>query len=95
MLSALVFMTLLPLNASVSDRPQLLLDRPLSVSAFVDTAKILGLPKLKLRDSNGHRYFPERILMQEPMAIIEVSSGGMYFSQLSVRKAYIQSYMKR
>ena len=92
MLSALVFMTLLPLNASVSDRPQLLLDRPLSVSAFVDTAKILGLPKLKLRDSNGHRYFPE---MQEPMAIIEVSSGGMYFSQLSVRKAYIQSYMKR
>jgi hypothetical protein len=55
----------------------------------------LGLPKLKLRDGSGNRYLPEKIILQEPLAVIQMSSGGMYFSQSTIRKAYIQSYIKR
>lgn len=95
MLSALVFITLLPLHVTASDSPRLMLDRPVSVVAFVDTAKILGFPRLKLRDGNGNRYQPEKTILQEPMAVIQESSGGMYYSQASLRKAYIQSYVKR
>jgi hypothetical protein len=93
--SALVFMTILPLQISPNSKPALLLDRPLMVAAVVDCARILGLPKLKLRDSNGNRYQAEKIIMQEPLAILQISSDQIAFSQTGLRKAYIQSYVKR
>ncbi len=65
------------------------------VSAVVDCARILGLPKLKLRDSNGNRYQAEKIIMQEPFAILQASSDQMAFNQTGLRKAYIQSYVLR
>lgn len=93
--SALVLMTLLPLQVSPSAAPELGLDKPVIVAAVVDCARILGLPKLKLRDGSGNRYLPEKIILQEPLAVIQMSSGGLYFSQPTIRKAYIQSYIKR
>ncbi|QWE25986.1 hypothetical protein [Polynucleobacter sp. AP-Ainpum-60-G11] len=93
--STFVFMTILPLQISPSSKPALVLDRPLIVAAVVDCARILGLPKLKLRDSNGNRYQAEKIIMQEPLAILQTSSDQMAFNQTGLRKAYIQSYVKR
>ena len=93
--SAFVFMTMLPLQISPSSKPALMLDRPLMVAAVVDCARILGLPKLKLRDSNGNRYQAEKIIMQEPLAILQTSSDQIAFSQIGLRKVYIQSYVKR
>ena len=95
LISAFLIMTLLPLQVTASTVPTLSLDRPIAVVAFVDMARILGLPNLKLRDSKGNRYQKEKIIMQEPMAVIQESSGGMYYSQASLRKAYIQSYVRR
>lgn len=93
--SAFVLMTIMPLQISPSSKPTLALDRPLMVAAVVDCARILGLPKLKLRDSNGNRYQAEKIIMQEPLAILQASSGQIAFSQTGARKAYIQSYLRR
>ena len=93
--SALLLMTLLPLQVSPSATRELALDKPVMVAAVVDCARILGLPMLKLRDGSGNRYLPEKIILQEPLAVIQLSSGGMYFSQSTIRKAYIQSYVKR
>jgi hypothetical protein len=96
--SALVVMTLLPWQISPSGQNAMPLNRPLTVAVFVDCAKILGLPKFRLRDSNGNRYQPHKTLIQEPMAILQQSAGVMYYSPNSpnsLRKAYIQSYVKR
>ncbi|CAM3813597.1 hypothetical protein [Polynucleobacter arcticus] len=93
--SALVFMTILPLQMSPSIKPAHVLDKPLMVAAVVDCARILGLPKLKLRDSNGNRYLAEKIIMQEPLAILQTSSDQIAFSQAGLRKAYIQSYLRK
>lgn len=95
MLSALILMTLLPLNVTASNHPRLLLDRPVSVVAFVDAATILGLPKLKLRDDSGNRYQPEKTILQEPLAVLQLHAGVMHYSQMSLRKAYIQSYVRK
>lgn len=93
--SALVLITILPFQISPSGKNAAPLNRPLAVSAFVDSAKILGLPKLKLRDSNGNRYQPEKTLMQEPMALLLQNAGVVYFSQDGLRKTYIQAYIRR
>lgn len=93
--STLVLMTLLPLQVNPSATPKLALDKPIMVAAAVDCARILELPKLKLRDGSGNRYLPEKTILQEPLAVIQMSSGDMYFSQSTIRKAYIQSYVKR
>lgn len=93
--SALVFMTILPLQINPSSKSAHVLHRPLMVAAVVDCARILGLPKLKLRDGNGNRYQAEKIIMQEPLAILQASSDQIAFSQTGARKAYIQSYVKR
>lgn len=93
--SALVLITMLPFQISPSGKNATPLNRPLAVAVFVDSAKILGLPMLKLRDSSGNRYQPEKTLMQEPMALLQKNAGVLYYSQDSLRKAYIQTYVKR
>lgn len=93
--SALVVMTILPWQISTGGQNAIPLNRPLTVAAFVDCAKILGLPKFRLRDSNGNRYQPHKTLMQEPMAELQKNAGAIQYSSNSLRKAYIQSYVKR
>jgi hypothetical protein len=95
LISALVLITLLPFQVSPSGKSSIPLNRPLAVAAFVDSAKILGLPKFKLRDSNGNPYLPEKILLQEPLAIVHDSAGIIFTSEVNKRKAYIQSYVRR
>ena len=65
------------------------------VGAFVDCTQILGLPKFRLRDSNGKPYLPDKALMQEPMAIVHESAGFAFASEINKRKAYILSYVRR
>ena len=97
MLSALIFITFLPLQISPSGKSNVPLSKPLAVAAFVDTAKILGLPKMRLRDSNGNLYVPHKAMMHEPYALVHQSAGMPMpnVSDVTVRKAYIQSYVKR
>ena len=93
--SALVLITLLPLQVSPSGKSSIPLNRPLAVAAFVDSAKILGLPKFKLRDSNGNPYLPDKALLQEPLATVHDQAGIGFVSEMSKRKAYIVSYVRR
>jgi hypothetical protein len=86
---------MLPFQVSPSGKNAIPLNQPLTVAVFVDSAKILGLPKFKLRDSSGNRYQPEKTLMQEPMALLQQNAVVLYYSKDSLRKAYIQSYVKR
>lgn len=95
MLSTLVFVTFMPLQVSPTGQSTVPLSRPLAVSAYVDTAKILGLPKFKLRDSKGNLYSPYKVMMQEPSAIVLQHAGMPMVSDITMRKAYIQSYVKR
>ena len=95
MLSTLVFMTLMPLQVSPSGNSTVPISRPLAVAAFIDSAKILGLPKFKLRDSNGNLYSPYRVMMHEPLAIVQQHAGMPMVSELTMRKAYINSYVRR
>jgi len=94
--SALVLMTLLPMQISPSGRVPVFLSKPLAVAAFIDSAKILGLPKFRLRDSNGNLYLPDKVLLQEPLAII-YANADIVISEaaLSQRKKYIASYVRR
>ena len=48
--SALVLITLMPLQVSPSGVAMLPLNKPLAVAAFIDGAQILGLPKFRLLD---------------------------------------------
>jgi hypothetical protein len=95
MLSTLVFITLMPLQVSPSGNSPVPISRPLAVAAFVDSAKILGLPKLKLRDSNGNLYSPYKTMMYEPYALVHQQAGMPMVSDLTIRKAYINSYVRR
>ena len=95
MLSALIFISLMPLQVSPSGNSSVSLPKPLAVAAFVDSARILGLPKLKLRDSNGNIYIAQKAMMQEPFAIVHQHAGMPMVSDVTIRKAYIQSYVKR
>ena len=95
MLSTLVFVTFMPLQVSPTGQSTVPLSRPLAVAAYVDTAKILGLPKFKLRDSKGNLYSPYKAMMQEPSAIVLQHAGVPMVSDITMRKAYIQSYVKR
>ena len=95
MLSTLVFMTLMPLQVSPSGKSPVPISRPLAVGAFIDSAKILGLPKFKLRDSNGNLYSPYKTMMYEPLAIVQQHAGMPMVSELTMRKAYINSYVRR
>lgn len=95
MLSTLVFITILPLQVSPTGQSAVPLSQPLAVAAYIDTAKILGLPKFKLRDGNGNPYLPEKTLLQEPLAMVHDSAGIIFASEVNKRKAYIQSYVRR
>ena len=95
MLSALVFITLMPLQVSPAGKSPVPLSRPLAVAAFVDSAKILGLPKFKLRDSGGNLYSPYRVMMHEPYALVHQYAGTPMVSDVTARKAYIASYVRR
>ena len=93
--SALVFVTLMPLQVSPAGKSTVSLSTPIAVAAFVDSAKILGLPKFKLRDSNGNPYLPDKALLQEPLATIHQHAGVVFSSEINKRKAYILSYVRR
>lgn len=95
MISSFVFITLLPLQISPTGKSTVPLSKPLAVAAYVDTAKILGLPRFKLRDGNGNPYLPEKTLLQEPLAMVHDSAGIIFTSEVNKRKAYIQSYVRR
>ena len=93
--SALVLVTLMPLQVSPSGKSAVTLSTPLAVAAFVDTAKILGLPKFRLRDSNGNPYLPDKALLQEPLAMVHDQAGIIFTGELNKSKAYIRSYVRR
>ena len=93
--SALVLITLMPLQVSPSGAAMLPLNKPLAVAAFIDSAQILGLPKFRLRDSSGNLYFAHRALLQEPAAVLYRDSGMMLVSYQTRRKAYINAYVRR
>ena len=95
MLSTLIFVTLMPLQVSPTGQSTVPISKPLAVAAFVDSARILGLPKLKLRDSNGKLYSPYKAMMHEPYAIVHQHAGMPMVSELNIRKAYINSYVRR
>ncbi len=95
MLSTLVFVTLMPLQVSPTGKSQVPLSRPLAVAAFVDSARILGLPKFKIRDSNGNIYIANKAMMQEPFALVHQHAGMPIVSDISMRKAYINSFVRR
>ena len=94
MLSTLVIISLMPLQISPSGNSTVPLSKPLAVAAFVDSAKILGLPKFKLRDSSGNLYFPYKAMMQEPLAIVQLHAGTPVSNDQMLRKAYINSYVR-
>ena len=94
MISSLVFITLIPLQVSPVGKSTVPLSKPLAVAAYVDAAKILGLPKFKLRDGNGNPYLPEKTMLQEPLAMVHDSAGIIFTSEVNKRKAYIQSYVR-
>ena len=95
MLSTLVFITLMPLQVSPGGNSPVPISKPLAVAAFVDSAKILGLPKLKLRDGNGKLYSPYKAMMHEPYALVHQHAGMPMVSEVSMRRAYINSYVRR
>jgi len=95
MLSSLVFVSLLPLQVSPVGKSGVPLSRPLAVAVFVDSARILGLPKFKLRDGNGNPYLPDKALLQEPLATLYDSAGIVFTAEVNKRKAYILSYVRR
>lgn len=93
--SALVVFSLIPLQVSPRGNLAISLNTPLAVVAFVDTAKILGLPKFRLRDSAGNPYIQDKALLQEPLAMVHNSAGIIFTSETNKRKAYIQRYVRR
>lgn len=95
MISAFVLVKLLPWQVNGISNLGYSLQKPLLVATVVDSASIVGLPKLKLRDNRGNRYLAEKIIMQEPVAVIQASSDQLLISQAGIRKAYIQSYIKQ
>ena len=92
--SALLIATILPFEVTPKDAFAPSLVRPVTVAAFVDTAKILGLPKLKLRDSNGNRYIPNKAMAFEPAALVN-QQAGTASENINPRRAFIQGYLKK
>ena len=93
--SALLIITLMPLQISPGGNLTVPISRPLAVAAFVDIAIILGLPKFKLRDAKGNLYYPYKAMLQEPLAIVHQHAGMPMVSDVTIRRAYINSYVRR
>lgn len=85
----------MPLQISPSGKSIQSIGKPMAVAVYVDASKILGLPKFRLRDSNGNPYLPEKTLLQEPLAILNDSAGVIFPAETNKRKAYIQAYVRR
>jgi hypothetical protein len=85
----------MPLQVSPSGKSGVPLSTPLAVAAYVDTSRILGLPKFRLRDGNGNPYLQDKAQLQEPLALVHNSAGIIFTSEVNKRKAYIQSYVRR
>jgi hypothetical protein len=92
--SALLLATILPFEVTPKDAIAPSLARPVMVAAFVDSAKILGLPRLKLRDSSGNRYIPNKAMLFEPAALVHQQAGTVG-ERINPRRAFIQGYLKR
>jgi hypothetical protein len=92
--SAFLLATILPFEVTPRDAIAPSLNRPVTVTAFVDSAKIMGLPRLKLRDSSGNRYIPNKAMLFEPAALIHEQAGTVGES-INPRKAFIQGYLRR
>ena len=92
--SALILITLMPLQVSPRGKSMIPLGTPLAVAVFVDTAKILGFPELRLRDSRGNLCVANKTLLEEPLAIINDQAFITHVSTLNKRKAHIVSYVK-
>ena len=84
----------MPLQVSPTGKSTVPILKPLAVAAFVDTAKILGLPKFRLRDQNGNPYLADKALLQEPLATIHDQAGVIFPAEVNKRKAYILSYVR-
>jgi hypothetical protein len=84
----------MPLQVSPSGKSMIPLGTPLAVAVFVDTAKILGFPELRLRDSRGNLYVANKTLLEEPLAMISDQAFITHVSTLNKRKAHIVSYVK-
>ena len=85
----------MPLQISPGGHAPVPISKPLAVAAFVDSARIIGLPKFKLRDAKGNLYFPHKAMLQEPSAIVQQHAGIPMVSNVTARKAYINSYVRR
>jgi hypothetical protein len=92
--SALLIATILPFEITPKEAIAPSLVRPVTVAAFVDTAKILGLPRLKLRDSNGNRYIPNKAMAFEPAALVN-QQALTASEKINPRRAFIQGYLKK
>lgn len=94
--SALLMTILLPAQIATHSPSGTKIEPFFLIGAFVDCAKILGLPRFKLRDRNGNPYIPDKAAQQEPLAQI-LANANIVVSELEVskRKKYIQSYVKR
>jgi hypothetical protein len=93
--SALLLATILPFEITSKEAIAPSLGKPITVTAFIDSAKILGLPRLKLRDSGGNRYIPNKAMAFEPLAQVNQHAGTPTGDKINPRKAFIQSYLKR
>jgi hypothetical protein len=94
MLSQFVLITLIPLLISPTGKFSVAITKPLMVAALVDSAKILGLPKFKLRDDKGNLYYPYKVMMQEPFALIYQHAGISLDSERATRRAFINAYVR-
>ena len=92
--SALLLATILPFELTPKDAIAPSLARPVTVAAFVDSAKILGLPRLKLREANGNRYIPNKAMLFEPVALVH-QQAGTTVERVNPRRIFIQGYLKR
>ncbi len=96
MIFGVILMTvLLPLQIQVHDHQRHRVNQFFTVGAFVDCAKILGLPKFRLRDSNGNPYLSDKVIKQESMALVHEGAGIALSGEVGKRKAYIHSYVSR
>ena len=70
--------------------------KPVLVGALIDSARILGLPKYRLRESSGKLYLPNKTLLQEPLALLN-KEAGMMVSEVggTKRRLFISSYTRR
>lgn len=83
--SALLMTILLPAQIATLSPPDTKIKPFFLVGAFVDCAKILGLPRFKLRGHNGNSYIPDKAMQQEPLAQI-LASANIVVSELEVSK---------